>query len=130
MALIRYVLAGLLAAGTARAAPPMLSEVEGHNDVALMFSPPSDDPRFTQETSELATLTTQPAFQSVVVVGVADGTVIGLSDNPSALRARFGVPANAFRFVLLGKIGQVSLSQGSVVTRDRIAQMMQAMPPP
>jgi hypothetical protein len=130
MALIRYVLAGLLAFGAARAAPPMLSEVEGHNEVALMFSPAADDPRFTQETSQLATLTAHPAFQSVVVVGVADGTVIGLSDNPSALRARFGVPANDFRFVLLGKNGQVSLSQGSVVTRDRIAQVIQAMPPP
>jgi hypothetical protein len=130
MALIRYVLAGLLAAGAVRAAPPTLSEVEGHNEVALMFSPTSDDPRFTQETSELATLTAQPAFQSVVVVGVADGTVIGLSDNPGALRARFGVPASDFRFVLLGKNGQVSLSQGSVVTRDRIAQVVQAMPPP
>ena len=127
---IGFALAALLATWTSAASAAALSDFKGHNVVAVMFAPGADDPRFTQETSELAKLTAQPDFQGVVVVGVADGTVIGVSDAPSDLRTRFGVPGDGFRLILLGKSGQVSLSQASVVTQDRIAQVIQAMPPP
>lgn len=127
MPLTARLLAGLLAAAPAAATPPALSAFQGHNVVAVMFAPGADDPRFSQETSELAKLTAQPAFQSLIVVGVAGSTAVGVSDAPAALRARFGVAPGGFRFVLIGKDGRVALSQGSVVAQDRIAQAIQAM---
>lgn len=121
-------MAGLVAAAAANGSPPALAAFQGHNIVAVIFAPGADDPRFSQETAQLAKLTAQPAFQAVIVAGVADGTVIGVSDTPAALRARFGVAPGAFRFVLLGKDGRVALNQGSVVAQDRIAQAIKSMP--
>lgn len=119
----------LVAAGSAGGAPPALSAFKGHNDVAMMFAPGAADPRFSEQTSELAKLTAQPDFQSLIVVGVADGTVMGASDTSASLRSRFGVAPAGFRFILLGKDGRVALDQGSVVTEKRIAQAIKAKAP-
>jgi Domain of unknown function (DUF4174) len=128
MPLTRYLLLALVVAGPAAATPPLLSAVTGHNVVAMMFAPGADDPQFDQQASELAKLSTQPAFRSLTVVGVAGGTVMGASDTASALRARFGVAPKSFRFIILGLDGQVALSQGSVASEDRIAQAIKATP--
>jgi Domain of unknown function (DUF4174) len=128
MPLTGYLLLGLLAAGQPGSTPVTLAGFQGHNVVAVMFAPGSDDARFGQETSELFKLTAQPGFQSLIVVGVAGGTVMGVSDTAAALRTQFGVPPTDFRFLLIGKDGRVALSQGSVVPQDRIAQAIEAMP--
>ncbi|HEY2048269.1 MAG TPA: DUF4174 domain-containing protein [Caulobacteraceae bacterium] len=128
MPLTGYVLAGLLTASSMAVVPSSLSGLQGQNVVAVIFAPGADDPRFSQQTSELYHLTAQPPFQSLMVVGVAGDTVMGVTDAPGALRARFGVPPTAFRFLLVGKDGRIALNQGSVVTQDRIAQAIEAMP--
>ena len=128
MPLTGYLLLGLLAFGQTGSTPVTLSGYQGRNVVAVMFAPGSEDPRFGQETSELFKLTAQPGFQSLIVVGIAGDTVMGVADTAAALRAQFGVPPTDFRFLLIGKDGRVALNQGSVVTPDRIAQAIKAMP--
>jgi hypothetical protein len=93
-----------------------------------MFSPTADDPRFTRQSGQLSSLTRQPTFRSLIVVGVAGDTVIGVSDTAGALRKRFGVSPKAFEVVLVGKDGDVALRRTNVVPSQQLAATIDAMP--
>jgi hypothetical protein len=117
----------LMAAG---ADPPKLAEFKGHNPVVVMFAPAADDQQLTNQSSQLASLTNQAAYQSLIVVGVAGQTVIGASDTAAALRQRFGVAPGAFRVVVVDKDGRVSFTQGSLAPASRLAQAIGASASP
>jgi hypothetical protein len=122
--------AGLLAAPclAAVATQPALSAFKDHHRVVVMFAPTSDDPRFTRESGQVAILTRQPTFGSLVVVGVAGDTVIGVSDTAEALRRRFGVAPGGFAVVLVGKDGTAALKSSAVISSQTLAATIDAMP--
>jgi hypothetical protein len=126
----RLALAGLLAAVSvaAVATPPPLSAYKDHSRVVVMFAPTAENPRFTRQSAQLSVLTRRPTFRSLIVVGVAGDTVIGVSDSAAALRRRFGVAPNAFAVVLVGKDGTVALSRSRVVSSQTLAATIDAMP--
>jgi hypothetical protein len=110
----------------AAATPPRLAEFKGHSPVALIFAPTADDSRFASQTTELAKLTAKPKYQSLIVVGVSGGTVITVSDSAQDLRKRFGVPAGAFRVVMVDSSAHLALSQGIVATTAKLASTLDA----
>lgn len=103
------------AVGVAAAGAP-LAAFKGHNPVVLMFAPSPDDSRLNREADAMSKLESAPFYQGVIVATVTGDIVMGVTDTAAALRARFGVPANGFRVVLVARNGQVALSQPQVVT--------------
>jgi hypothetical protein len=124
----RALAALIAAASIAATTPPMLAEYKDHSRVVVMFAATPEDAKFTAQTAQLAALTKQPTFQSLIIVGVAGSTVIGVSDKATALRSRFGVAPGAFKVVLVGKDGTVALDQGTVATAKTLAATIDAMP--
>jgi hypothetical protein len=129
MTLTRRAAVGLVAAASlAAATPPTLAQYTDHSRVVVMFAPTADDARFAAQSAQLAALSKQPTFQSLIVAGVAGETVVGLSDTAAALRRRFAVTPNAFAVLLIGKDGHVALRRNTVTPAQTLATTIDAMP--
>ena len=109
-----FALLTALAATPAIAASVPLAAFKDHNPVVLMFAASPEDRRLARQTDEIAKLEAAAFYQSVIVVGVTGDIVMGTSDTARSLRGRFGVPAGAFRVVLLDRDGRAAFAQSQV----------------
>lgn len=99
----------------------------------VVFAPSAGDPGLAKQRVIVADL--RPAFQDrqivvVYVVGEQVSTELGdgLGLGAAALRSRFGVGADAFRAVLVGKDGGVKLSSGKPIAAGTLFSTIDAMP--
>lgn len=99
----------------------------------VVFAPSDGDPGLARQRAIVAGL--GPAFQDrqiVVVYVVGDQVSSDLGSGPglgaAALRSRFGVGADAFRAILVGKDGGVKLSSGTPIASGTLFTTIDAMP--
>jgi Domain of unknown function (DUF4174) len=66
--------------------------------------------------------------RDLVQIEVVGETVLGADESAAALRGRYGVQANAFRVLLIGKDGGVKMESAEPVSGQRLAETIDAMP--
>ena len=120
------VLIAVLSGPASHAASVPLTAFKDHNPVILLFAASPEDARLTRETDEMAKLEAAPFYQSLIVVGVTGEIVMGTADTARSLRARFGVPARAFRVVLVDMAGATAFARDQVISVEGVKAAVDA----
>ncbi len=110
-----------------------MSELRWKSRPVVIFSPSDTDARLTTQRSIFAAARTGLVARDVVVMSVVGDTVkseIGARSKLSAaaLRKRYGVSANSFRAVLVGKDGGTKISSATALSAGEIFATIDAMP--
>ncbi|WP_174273658.1 DUF4174 domain-containing protein [Sphingomonas bacterium] len=105
-----------------------IAGMQSYYRVLIAFAPRLSDPRLRAQAAEMARFGAGAAERDLLFVQVGDGKVIGASDTPARLAARYRVPANAFRSLLIGKDGTVALTQASPIAAATLRARIDAMP--
>ena len=112
--------------------PDPLQRYVGKSRVLLVFAPGEDDPGLVEQRLILAAAAQGAGQRDLVVVEVvgtrASGPAMPADGSADALRRHFGVPAAAFRAVLVGKDGGAKLSEAAPIGADRLFAVVDAMP--
>ena len=117
--------------GVARATEDDLRSIAGmqhHTRVLLVFAPTLADPRLKAQQRDFSRAALQASERDLVLVQVGGEAVIGAHDQADALRAKFKVPAGAYRTLLIGKDGAVAMTADGPVPAARIMGAIDAMP--
>lgn len=130
---MRIFLAALsLAISTsAPAAEADLRSVAGmqfHERVLLVFAPSLADRRLDIQRAEFAKFGVGAAERDLSFVQADLTHVIGATDKADRLRAKFRIPPDAYRTLLIGKDGRVALALDGPIDATRLAQTIDAMP--
>jgi hypothetical protein len=105
-----------------------IAGMQSHNRVLIVFAPRLNDPRANAQRSAFARMALEAASRDLVLVQVDGARVIGATDKAPRLRARFQVPADRFRVVLIGKDGQVAHAAPAPIAASEIVARIDAMP--
>lgn len=124
------MLAALIATPVAAAG---LEDLRWEQRPLLLFGPAADDQALRRQEAALEADRAGVLDRRIAVYIVTDTVEAGLgapAPDVSAddLRRRFGVPAGAFRVVLVGLDGGAKLSEGEPVATDRLFGLIDGMP--
>lgn len=123
---LTVTLASSLFAGIVSAAS--LDTYAWHKRVLIVFADNATSPPLVKQ-RELADHAIQGFTErDLIPVQVIGQSVEGASDSADALRKRYGVPANAFRVLLIGKDGGVKIDSSEPVEAQRLFTTIDAMP--
>ncbi len=118
-------LAVLAASGVAAAAPGSadLDRYRWKSRVVVVVAPEPGDPRLAEQRAILEEAGRGMRERDLVLVAEAGWTAAA-----AALRRRFGIAADAFRAILLGKDGGAKLSEARPIGLDRLFGEIDRMP--
>lgn len=103
--------------------PDPLARHRGASRVLVLSAPAADDRRLAAQREALASARTGFRERDLVVVeAVGDGT------EALAVRRTLGLPADAFRAVLVGKDGGAKLTAAEPIPPQRLFSTIDAMP--
>ncbi len=105
-----------------------VAAMANHNRVLLVFAPSLRDPRLIAQQADMAKFAVGAAERDLLLVQVADHHVLGAHDKSATLRRRFKVNARDYRAFLIGKDGNVALSQAGPIPADTLRTAIDAMP--
>lgn len=91
--------------------------------VLVVSAPDAGDARLATQRQALASARTGVAERDLVTVEALGGTAEAV-----AIRQRFGLPADAFRAVLVGKDGGAKLTSAEPIPPQRLFSTIDAMP--
>jgi hypothetical protein len=127
-------LAGPLPSAHAQFGTDPLAEDRRDKRLFILFSPSEADARLTAATGALASRRCSLADRDIVVAIVPGDGTGRVGERPltrsesDALRARHGVGADAFAFVLVGKDGGEKLRTSGVPPLDEVFARIDGMP--
>lgn len=100
--------------------------------VLLVFAGTERDPDLATQRQDLAQVGQGLKERDLVVIEVVGATLrtsAGRAEgSPQALRARFRLPADRFRVILVGKDGDAKFSGAKPIAADRLFGIIDAMP--
>lgn len=102
--------------------------MKDHSRVLLVFAPTMRDARLEEQRKAMARFSLGAAERDLVFVQVSEGKVLGAHDRDDKLRAKYKVPGPAYRTLLIGKDGSVSLTVDGPVDEHRLEAAIDAMP--
>ncbi len=112
---------------------PDLSEYRWKNRLILLFSSQADNPLYQQQRDLLRA--DQPGLDerdllifSVLSDRVASETAIAGVERAATLRKRYRVDENTFTFILIGKDGSEKMRSDTLVARNELYALIDAMP--
>lgn len=116
-------LATLTMGGMAMADGNPLARYVWKSRVLVLAAPAAGDPRLAAQRQALASVRTGASERDLV-------TVEAVGDGPEAvaIRRRLGLPADAFRAVLVGKDGGAKLTAQEPIPPQRLFSTIDAMP--
>ena len=118
----------LTAAIAAEADLRSVAGMQSHARVLLVFAPSLADRRLDIQRSEYARFGLGAAERDLTFVQADLTHVVGATDKPPKLRAKYNVPPAAYRTLLIGKDGRVALAVDRPIPAARLAQLIDAMP--
>ena len=112
---------------------PDLANYRWKNRLILLFSSQANNPLYRQQVDLLRA--DQPGLDdrnllifSVLSDRVVSQKAIERADRAAELRERYRVDENSFTFVLIGKDGSEKMRSDTLVTRDELHALIDAMP--
>jgi hypothetical protein len=125
---MRAVLIGLgtglaLATFATAAARDPLDTYRGRARVLVLAAPDAGDPALKAQRAALGSARAAVAERDLVVL-----EAVGAGPEARALRARLGLPADAFRAVLVGKDGGAKLTAAAPIPPQTLFATIDAMP--
>ena len=115
----------VLAAGAAAAASPVdpLARHRWASRVLVLSAPAADDRRLAAQREAMTSVRSGLRERDLVVV-----EAVGHAVEAAAVRRRLGLPADAFRAVLVGKDGDAKLTSSEPIPPQRLFSTIDAMP--
>jgi hypothetical protein len=112
---------------------PDLSEYHWKNRLILLFSSQADNPLYQQQTDLLRA--DQPGLdeRDLLIFSVLSDRVVSETatvgvERATKLRERYRVDENSFVFILIGKDGSEKMRSDTLVTRNELYALVDAMP--
>lgn len=118
----------LIAAAIVAASVPGVSAMKWERRVLLICAPTKDDAAFIRQRRVVAGWTAGAEERDLTVVEIVGNTVMGARDPANSLRQRYGLPADAFSVILIGKDGGVKLRRTAPIPASTLEGTIDAMP--
>ncbi|WP_345815134.1 DUF4174 domain-containing protein [Paraburkholderia sp. PREW-6R] len=115
-------------AASASGAATSISQLTWHQRVLVVFADAAGSAPLAAQRDILAHAPDAMAERDLVLVEVVGDSVKGASDSAAALRHRYGVKADAFRALLIGKDGGVKLDSPQPIALQKLTTTIDAMP--
>jgi hypothetical protein len=110
------------------AAASSVDAYQWHNRLLIVFADDAASVPLAQQRAFADEERARYNERDLVPIEVIGDTVKGANDSAAALRQRYGVAANTFRVLLVGKDGGVKLQSSEPIAPQRIFGTIDAMP--
>ncbi|KQR87535.1 DUF4174 domain-containing protein [Sphingomonas sp. Leaf343] len=106
---------------------PAIADLRWQRRVLVVAAPRADDPALLAQRRALSGWD-GAADRDVTIVEVVGVRVSGAGDEADAIRRTYGLPADRFGVILIGKDGQVAVRSGEPILSESIQSRIDAMP--
>ncbi|OXC75889.1 DUF4174 domain-containing protein [Caballeronia sordidicola] len=110
------------------AASQTINQHAWHDRLLVVFAADSTSAQLAAQRTAIADIGPGFAQRNLVLVEVIGESVTGASDSAAELRRRYGVKANTFRALLIGKDGGVKIDSPQAIMPQQLISTIDAMP--